>query len=151
MRDSEAYLLGSSDWGIYQILEVLNISRVANSVACVALAQRAMTEALDFAEHRVAFGKKISDHQLLRRQFEDHLAALRGAFALAWEAVRLLNEVWQERPPYAERYHLFRLVAHLAKYWAAEFAAQTARWGEWKSAAAACWANIAPNTGFVRP
>ena len=128
LRDSEAYLLGPSDGGIYLILEVLNISRVANSVASVALAQRAMAEALDFAGRRVAFGRKILDHPLLRRQFEDHLSALRGAFALAWEAVELLNKVWLERPPYSERYHLFRLVAHLAKYWTAEFAVQTAKW-----------------------
>jgi hypothetical protein len=49
--------------------------------------------------------------------------------ALAWEAVALLNEVWQERPPYSDRFHLFRLVAHLAKYWTAEFAVQVAKWG----------------------
>ena len=33
-----------------------------------------------------------------------------------------------QRPPYSERYHLFRLVAHLAKYWTAEFAIDTAKW-----------------------
>jgi acyl-CoA dehydrogenase len=128
LRESEAYLLGSSDWGIYLILEVLNISRVANSVASVALAQRAMMEALEFAERRVAFGKRILDHPLLRRQFEDYLDSLCGAFALAWEAVELLNSVWLEHPPYSERYHLFRLVAHLAKYWTAELAVQIAKW-----------------------
>jgi hypothetical protein len=56
------------------------------------------------------------------------MSGLRSAFALAWEAVRLLDEVWQEYPPYSDRYHLFRLVAHLAKYWTAEFAVQTAKW-----------------------
>ena len=40
----------------------------------------------------------------------------------------LLNEVWMERAPYSDRYHLFRLVAHLAKYWTAEFAVDTAKW-----------------------
>lgn len=33
-----------------------------------------------------------------------------------------------ERPPYSQRYHLFRLMAHLAKYWTAEFAVDTAKW-----------------------
>jgi hypothetical protein len=42
--------------------------------------------------------------------------------------VQLLNEVWRETPPYSERFHLFRLVAHLAKYWTAELAAQTSKW-----------------------
>jgi alkylation response protein AidB-like acyl-CoA dehydrogenase len=128
LRDSEAYLLGPADWGIYLILEVLNLSRVANSVVSVALAQRAMADALAYAECRSAFGKRILDHPLLRRQFEDRLKTLRSAFALAWESVRLLDQVWMERPPYSERYHLFRLVAHLAKYWTAEFAADTAKW-----------------------
>lgn len=128
LRDSEGYLLGSADAGIYLILEVLNLSRVANSVVSVALAQRAIADALAFAEGRVAFGKRILDHPLLRHQFAARQKDLRSAFALAWESVQLLNEVWIERPPYSERYHLFRLVAHLAKYWTAEFAVDTAKW-----------------------
>src|SRR5258708_22938609 len=55
LKDSEGYLLGSADTGIYLILEVLNLSRVANSVVSVALAQRAMADALSYAEHRTAF------------------------------------------------------------------------------------------------
>lgn len=128
LRGSEGYLLGSADAGIYLILEVLNLSRVANSVVSVALAQRAMADALTYAECRIAFGRKIVDHPLLRHQFEVRRKTLRSAFALAWESVQLLNEVWMERPPYSERYHLFRLVAHLAKYWTAELAVDTAKW-----------------------
>ena len=128
LKESEGYLLGSADAGIYMILEVLNLSRVANSVVSVALAQRAMADALAYAERRTAFGKPILEHALLRHQFEERMKELRAAFALAWESVRLLNEAWMERPPYSERYHLFRLVAHLAKYWTAEFAVDTAKW-----------------------
>jgi acyl-CoA dehydrogenase len=128
LEDSEGYVLGAGESGIYLILEVLNLSRVANSVVSVALAQRAMADALSYAEHRTAFGKRILDHPLLRHQFEHRLNALQSAFALAWDSVQLLNDVWMERPPYSDRYHLFRLVAHLAKYWTAEFAVDTAKW-----------------------
>jgi acyl-CoA dehydrogenase len=128
LKESEGYLLGAGEAGVYLILEVLNLSRVANSVVAVALAQRAMADALSYAEQRGAFGKKIVEHPLLRHQFEERLKALRAAFALAWESVELLNEVWLERPPYSDRYHLFRLVAHLAKYWTAEVAVDTAKW-----------------------
>ena len=128
LRDSHAWLLGPAEAGIYLILEVLNVSRVANSVGSVGVAQRALADAMTFAQERVAFGKPVLDHPLLRRQFEERWHALRDALSLAWEAVELLNEVWQERVPYSARYHLFRLVAHLAKYWTAEFAAQTAKW-----------------------
>jgi alkylation response protein AidB-like acyl-CoA dehydrogenase len=128
LRDSEGWLLGSADHGIYRILEVLNISRVANSVGSVALAQRAMADALAYAQQRRAFGRRIIEHPLFAKEFQERLCGLRAASALAWYAVRLLDSVWKEQAPYSDRYHLFRLVAHLAKYWTAEFAVQTAKW-----------------------
>lgn len=127
-RQSEGWLLGHAEHGIYLILEVLNLSRVSNCMGSVALAQRAIFDAYTYAQQRTAFGKPIIEHPLLMRQFEERLEGLRAASALAWEAVRLLDSVWQEKPPYSENYHLFRLVAHLAKYWTAEFAVQTAKW-----------------------
>ncbi len=129
LKNSEAYLLGKPEWGIYLILEVLNLSRVANSVGSVALAQRAICDAWTFASQRVAFGKLILEHPLLKKQFEDRIAGLQDCFALAWESVKLLDEVWKQTPPLDARHHLFRLVTHLAKYWTAELAAQTAKWG----------------------
>jgi alkylation response protein AidB-like acyl-CoA dehydrogenase len=128
LRDSHAYLLGREDRGIYLILESLNPSRVGNIVGSVALAQRALADALTFAEGRAAFGKPIIQHPLMRRQFDERLAELQNARALMWAAVELLDEVWHETPPYSDRYHLFRLVTHLAKYWTAELAVQFAKW-----------------------
>ena len=128
LRQSEGWLLGQAEHGIYLILDVLNLSRVANCVGSVALAQRAIADAYAFAQRRIAFGKPIIEHPLLRRQFEDRLQGLRAASRLAWEAAHLLDQVWQQKPPYSESYHLFRLIAHLAKYWTAEFAVQTAKW-----------------------
>ncbi len=128
LRDSEAWLLGGREQGVYLILEVLNISRVANSVASVALAQRAIAEATEFARQRQAFGKAIIDHPLLQQQFRERRHGLQLAMALASKTARMLDEVWRQTPPYNEQYHLFRLLAHLAKYWTAEFAAQTCKW-----------------------
>jgi len=128
LRDSQAYLLGKAEQGIYLILETLNISRTANCIGSVALIQRSICEALSFAEQRRAFGKSLAEHPLLHRQIAERVRTLKQAFALAWEAVRLLDAVWQETPPYSERYHLFRLIAHLAKYWTAEQAVQSAKW-----------------------
>jgi acyl-CoA dehydrogenase len=128
LRESEAWLLGQAEDGIYLILEVLNLSRVANSMGSVALAQRAMADALSFAQNRMVFGKSLIEQPLMRRQFEDRLRQLQAALKLAWKALELANEVWQEKPPYSERYHLFRLFTHLAKYWTAELAVQTAKW-----------------------
>src|SRR5258708_35637613 len=76
----------------------------------------------------MGFGKRSGEHPVVRGQFEERMTGLKAASALAWESVRLLNEVWMERPPYSEKYQLFRLVAHLGKYWTAEFAVDTAKW-----------------------
>ncbi|MCL5744325.1 MAG: acyl-CoA dehydrogenase family protein, partial [Acidobacteria bacterium] len=129
LRDSEAYLLGRPEQGIHLLFEVFNISRVENSFGSVAVMQRALAEAHAFAARRIAFGKPILDHPLMRKQFDERLAALKAAFALAWEAATRLEEVRREFPPYSDRFHLFRLVAHLAKFWTAELAVQTAKWG----------------------
>lgn len=128
LRDSEGYLLGTQEAGIYLILEVLNLSRIANSIGSVAVAQRAVAEAMYFAQNRVAFCKPLIEQPLMRAQFEQRECELQQAFALAWYAARLLDEVYLETPPYSDRYQLFRLVAHLAKYHTAEFAAQTSKW-----------------------
>jgi len=128
LRDSEAWLLGNREQGVYLILEVLNISRVANSIASVALAQRALAEATEFACQRRAFGKAIIEHPLLQQQFRERRHGLQAAMALACKAAQMLDAVWQQTPPYNEQYHLFRLLAHLAKYWTAEFAARTCKW-----------------------
>lgn len=128
LRNSEGYLLGKADQGIYLVLEVLNVSRVANSVGSAALTQRAIADVVAFARERVAFGRPILEHPLLAKQVRDRLRAFELSFALAWEAAYRLDEVWRETPRYSDRYHLFRLIAHLAKFWTAENAAQTAKW-----------------------
>jgi alkylation response protein AidB-like acyl-CoA dehydrogenase len=128
LRSSEGYRLGKPGEGVYHILEVLNVSRVANSIGSVALAQRAVADAVAFARQRVAFGRPVIEHPLLGRQADERIGELHAAFALAWEAVTLLDEVWRQTPPYSDRYHLFRLVAHLAKFWTAENAVQSAKW-----------------------
>lgn len=128
LRNSEAYLLGKPEHGIYLILEVLNCSRVCNAIGSVALMQRALADALEFATQRVAFGKPIAKHPLLRRQIADRIEELERAHALAWESVLLFNDIWKETPPYSDRFHLFRIIVHLAKYWTAELAVQTAKW-----------------------
>jgi len=128
LHESIGYLLGSTEAGIYLILEVLNISRVANSVGSVALLQRALDEAESFARNRIVFGKLLAEQPLMRMQLARWRDTLQRAFALAWECVRLLAEVWTLTPPYSPRYHLFRLLTHLAKYWTAEQAVQAAKW-----------------------
>ena len=131
LRDSEAWRLGSHESdvrGVHLILEVLNLSRATNSLGSVAIAQRALAESADFAKQRIAFGKPVFEHPLMRKQFDERLDLLQDAFALGWESIVRLNEVWRQKPPYSDRHQLFRLIAHLAKYWTSDLAPQIARW-----------------------
>jgi acyl-CoA dehydrogenase len=128
LRASEAWLLGSQDRGVHLILEVLNLSRATNALGSMAIAQRALAESADFARQRIAFGQPVVDHPLMRKQFDERIETLQDGFALAWESVVRLNQVWREKAPYSDRYHLFRLVAHMAKYWTSDIAPQMARW-----------------------
>jgi acyl-CoA dehydrogenase len=128
LRASEAWLLGSQERGVHLILEVLNLSRATNALGSIAIAQRALAESADFARQRIAFGKPVFDHPLMRKQFDERIETLQDGFALGWESIQRLNEVWREKAPYSDRYHLFRLVAHLAKYWTSDIAPQIARW-----------------------
>jgi len=128
LRGSEAFLLGRHEHGIHLIMEVLNLSRVANAVGSVALAHRALCNAREFASQRIAFGLPVAQQPMLAAQLVRVESDLINAFSLAWAAVRLLDEVWRECPPYSPRYDLFRLTAHLAKYWCADVAVRTARW-----------------------
>ena len=128
LRDAEAFLLGKKEWGIYEILDVLNSSRLANIVGSVAVVQRAIALAMKFAKERFAFGKNVLEHPLMRRQFEDKIRELEKCFKMAKDSLYLFDEVWKEVPPFSDKFMLFRLIAHIAKYYTAETAIQTSKW-----------------------
>jgi alkylation response protein AidB-like acyl-CoA dehydrogenase len=128
LHESEAFLLGEPGDGIHRILEVLNLSRVANAAASVALAQRAIADACAFGRRRIVFGKPVVDHPLMRAEIEAHLRTATLSLALTWEAIVRLDDIWRHERPDPDRYAVFRLLAHLAKYWTAENAVESAKW-----------------------
>jgi len=117
---TEAYLLGRAEEGIYYILETLTLSRLANAAGALGLARKAQLEALFRVQSRVAFGKKLEEHPLIRRDLTDLAVRIAGGLALTFRAVAAWDEAWRETPPYSPRYHYARLLAHLAKARTAE-------------------------------
>ncbi len=128
LEKSEAYLLGSIEQGIYIIMEVLNLSRVANSIGSAAIIQHAINLAYNFASQRTAFGKKVIEFPLMEKQFKEKTKIWEKSYALAWLSAELFEKVWQQKPPYSEEYHAFRLLTHMTKYYTAEQAIRTTRW-----------------------
>jgi hypothetical protein len=84
------------------------------------LARKAQLEALFRSEARVAFGKRLQEHPLIRRDLTDLAVRIAGGLALTFRAVAAWDEAWLLTPPYTPRYHYARLLAHLAKARTAE-------------------------------
>lgn len=86
-----AYLLGGPGQGFLQMAEMLNLSRLYNAIASVAVMRRAVTEALDWSENRVAFGKKVIEHPLMSETLMDMASEQRLALNWAFRGVGLMN------------------------------------------------------------
>ena len=70
--------------GFGAMLEMMNLSRLYNAVAAVAVIGRAIHEARHYSERRIAFGRPVIEHPLARETLLDleaeHLAALLMTF-----------------------------------------------------------------------
>ncbi|MCL4322924.1 MAG: acyl-CoA dehydrogenase family protein [Candidatus Thermoplasmatota archaeon] len=113
--DSEAYLLGERNKGIYYAMEILTISRVDDAMAAVGIARKAFWEAYLFAERRATFGKTINSHPLMRKDITSLEAELEGAIILSLYAAKLFSDVVEVEPPYNDSYHYARFITHLSK------------------------------------
>ena len=63
-----AYLVGDPQQGFKQMADMINMSRLSNGMRAAGLMRRALTEALFVARNREAFGKKLIELPLMRRQ-----------------------------------------------------------------------------------
>lgn len=124
LQESEGYLLGSVDTGIYQAMEVLTVARLANAMGALGIARKAYLEALFYTQKRTAFGKPLIGHPLITKDLLEMEVELEANLVMGLKAVQAFNEVWREKPPYSERYHYARLLAHLVKNMTAEMSAK---------------------------
>lgn len=65
---AEAYLVGEAGRGFKQMADMVNNSRLSNGVRAAGLMRRAVTEAMYVAANRRAFGQRLLDLPLMRRQ-----------------------------------------------------------------------------------
>ena len=63
-----AFLVGDPQQGFKQMADMINMSRLSNGMRAAGLMRRALTEALFVARNREAFGKKLIQLPLMRRQ-----------------------------------------------------------------------------------
>lgn len=86
LEGAEAYLIGGPGAGFKQMMEGINLSRVYNAVGSAGLARRAFLEAVTYTSHRIAFGKPLGQHPLMRAKLLSMLVDLEAITALAFRA-----------------------------------------------------------------
>jgi alkylation response protein AidB-like acyl-CoA dehydrogenase len=123
LKGSEAYLIGSEQEGIYLTLEVLTVARLANAIGAMGISRKAHLEAMHRVKERLAFGKNLVEHPLIRRDLTDFAVRTAGGLALVFHAIDAFDKAWHDRPPYTDRYHYARFLSHLAKNRTAEHSA----------------------------
>ncbi len=87
---AEAYLVGEAGQGFRQMTDMINMSRLANGVRSAGLMRRAVAEALYIARHRRAFGRKLADMDLMRRQLVKMLVPAEQGRAMVFHTARVL-------------------------------------------------------------
>ena len=112
LENTRALLIGGCGEGFKQMTHMLNMSRLYNSIASVAVMRRATLEALRYGSQRTAFGHTLNQLPLWRATMQDVHAEQLGAFLLAFEAVRALDRSEQGDTEAAQ---LLRILTPLAK------------------------------------
>lgn len=126
--NSLGYLVGNEDEGIYLAMEVLVISRIDDAIAALGIARKALWEAYIYANNRQAFGKRLIEHPLMRKDFIEKEVDMEAALALTILAAKTFDSVVDVRPPYDENYQLARMLGNMAKTIAADTSAEVTRY-----------------------
>jgi acyl-CoA dehydrogenase len=109
-----AWLVGKPDHGFKQMMEMVNVSRLANAIRAAGIMRRSLLESLVHARGRVAFGRAIVDLPLLRQNLLEMLLDTEAATTVVLNAAAVFDG-WDAGS--AEDRKLFRLLTPLAKYW----------------------------------
>jgi hypothetical protein len=116
-HDTRAILVGEEFQGFRIMADMINLSRLYNSVAALSAGRRALVEAWQFLHFRNTFGKTAVHHSLVRDKFRE-LGALNIAnFYLTWRAIEALDLAEDGSESEA---HLLRLLTPMVKKWSAE-------------------------------
>jgi len=117
LTNTEGKLVGNEFEGFKVMVEMINLSRLYNSVTALSIARRALIEAYQFLLHRSLFGKDALQHALIRTKLTE-LGSLNVAnFYLVWRAIRSLDMADNGDEREAQ---LFRIINPMTKKWSAE-------------------------------
>jgi putative acyl-CoA dehydrogenase len=108
-----AILVGEEGRGVRTILESADYTRLDFAVGSAALLRQALSLAIFHAEHRMAFGKRLVDHPMMKNTLADLALESEAATLLA---MRLASAMDGAEKDESERL-LARILTPVAKYW----------------------------------
>jgi acyl-CoA dehydrogenase len=91
LEGARAWLVGEAGRGFQQMADMVNNSRLSNGMRAAGLMRRATTEALFIARERRAFGQRLQDLALMRRQLLKLLLPTEQARAMVFQCAEALR------------------------------------------------------------
>ena len=113
LNGAHAYLVGEAGRGFQQMADMVNNSRLSNGVRAAGLMRRAVSEALFIARERRAFGRRLVDMPLMRRQLLKLLLPAEQARTMVFQTAEALR---RSDAGEASAYPLVRILTPLIKF-----------------------------------
>jgi acyl-CoA dehydrogenase len=118
-----AHMVGQAGRGFAQMADMVNNSRLSNGVRAAGLMRRAVSEALFVARQRRAFGRRLVELPLMRRQLLKMILPSEQARSMMFQTAQALQ---RSDAGDAQAYALVRILTPLIKFRACRDARQVA-------------------------
>jgi glutaryl-CoA dehydrogenase (non-decarboxylating) len=92
MRVSRNQLLGEEGQGFTVAMNAMDFGRLTVAARSLGLAQACLDASAEYADQRVAFGKKIGHFQMIKKQLADMVCEVQALRALVYQAAELYDE-----------------------------------------------------------
>ena len=112
LEGATAWLVGERGRGFKQMADMINNSRLSNGMRAAGLMRRAVTEAVYFSQQRRAFGQRLINMPLMRRQLAKMTVWAEQARSVMFQTAQALAEADQGRADPA----LARILTPLIKF-----------------------------------
>ena len=113
LEGATAYLVGEAGRGFQQMADMVNNSRLSNGVRAAGLMRRACSEAFYVARNRRAFGKRLVELPLMRRQLVKILMPAEQARTMVFQTADALRRSDAGEP---DAYALTRILTPMIKF-----------------------------------
>jgi alkylation response protein AidB-like acyl-CoA dehydrogenase len=92
MRVSKDRLLGEEGQGFTVAMNAMDFGRLTVAARSLGLAQACLDASAEYADQRVAFGKKIGHFQMIKKQLADMVCEVHALRALVYQAAALYDD-----------------------------------------------------------